>query len=213
MPGLPHCNTTLTRDAATDVLADAFPNAKRQTFRDLMDNNPTIITVEKGYDADSVSLGQIPSVCIFMFWFEEGVQPWLEIKWLATNPALQHQGYGTAALRGALLYAKSHGVQDQFGLHADATATEFYRKCMMATSDALGKASIQYDDDGEPVSQWMEGSIEKALQYLPTADIEVSTIDPGAYDAIRCKTTVSGRTFQVHFTYDGWKDITEVDPW
>eukprot|EP01047_Picozoa_sp_COSAG01_P125634 COSAG01_NODE_54708_length_328_cov_0.835498_1_plen_52_part_01 len=52
MPALPSFNTTATREAATDVLADAFPNAKRQTFLDLMDNNPTIITVEKGYDAD-----------------------------------------------------------------------------------------------------------------------------------------------------------------
>ena len=33
-----------------------------------MDTNPTIITVEKGYDADSVSLGQIPSVCILKIW-------------------------------------------------------------------------------------------------------------------------------------------------
>eukprot|EP01047_Picozoa_sp_COSAG01_P127335 COSAG01_NODE_56584_length_317_cov_0.954128_1_plen_88_part_10 len=39
---------------------------------------------------------------------------------------------------------------------------------------------------------------------------EVATIDPGAYDAIRCKIVEGVRTFQIHFTYGGWMDITEV---
>lgn len=217
MPGLPNFNTTVTRDAASDVLDKAFPGGDKQVFRDLMDTHPTIITVEKGYDADSVSLGQMPSVCIFKIWsgaeLEEGVRPWLEIKWLGTDPKFKDQGYGMSALRGALLYAQSHGVQDSFGVHADVTATDFYRKFMMATSDALGKDSIQYDDKGQPISEWMQGSIEKALGYMPAEDIEVATIDPGAYDSIRCKKTTGGvRTFQIRFTYDGWKDITNVDP-
>ena len=62
---MPNFNTTVTRDAASDVLDKAFPGGDKQVFRDLMDTHPIIITVEKGYDADSVSLGQIPSVCIF----------------------------------------------------------------------------------------------------------------------------------------------------
>ena len=53
---VPNFNTTAVRDAATDVLDKAFPGGDKQVFRDLMDNNPTIITVQKGYDADSVSL-------------------------------------------------------------------------------------------------------------------------------------------------------------
>jgi hypothetical protein len=216
MPGLPNFNTTVTRDEAAGVLVKAFPGGNKHVFRDLMDTHPTIITVEKGYDADSVSLGQTPSVCILKIWsgaeLEEGVQPWLEIKWLGTDPKFTDQGYGMSALRGALLYAQSHGVEDSFGVHADVTATDFYRKFMMANSTALGEDSIRYDDDLEPVSEWMHGSIEKALSNLPTADIEVATIDPGAYDSIRCKNISGVRTFQIRFTYDGWKDITEVHP-
>jgi GNAT superfamily N-acetyltransferase len=217
---VPNFNTTAIRDAATGVLDKAFPGGEKQVFRNLMDNNPTIITVEKDYDADSVSLGQIPSVCILKIWsgaeLEDGVQPWLEIEWLGTDPDFKRQGYGMAAFRGALLYAQSHGVQDSFGVHADVTATDFYRKFMMANSSALGQDSIRWgdDDDLEPVSEWMQGSIEKTLRHMPTADIEVVAIDPGAYDAIRCKTVGGVRTFQIHFTYDkcGWMDITGVDP-
>jgi GNAT superfamily N-acetyltransferase len=214
---MPNFNTMVTRDAASDVLDKAFPGGDKQVFRDLMDTHPTIITMEKGYDADSVSLGQIPSVCIFKIWsgveLEEGVRPWLEIKWLGTDPDFKGQGYGTAAFRGALLYAQSHGVQDSFGVHVDTTATDFYRNFMMANSSALGEDSIRYnDDDMEPVSEWMQGSIEKALSHMPTEDIEVATIDPGAYDSIRCKNISGVRTFQIRFTYEGWKDITEVHP-
>ena len=43
---------------------------------------------------------------------------------------------------------------------------------MMATSDALGKDSIQYDDKGEPISEWMQGCIEKARSHMPAEDIE-----------------------------------------
>jgi hypothetical protein len=61
-----------------------------------MATHPTIITVEKGYDADSVCLGQIPSVCIFKIWWtdeqEDGAQPWLEIKWLGTDPDFKAKG-------------------------------------------------------------------------------------------------------------------------
>jgi ribosomal protein S18 acetylase RimI-like enzyme len=134
---VPNFNTTATRDAATDVLDKIFPGNEKQNFRDLMDHNPTIITVGQDYDADSISLGQIPSVCILKIWsgaeLDEGVEPWLEIKWLGTDPAFKNQGYGTAAFRGALLYAQSHGVQDGFGVHADVTAIDFYRKFMMAS--------------------------------------------------------------------------------
>eukprot|EP01047_Picozoa_sp_COSAG01_P045683 COSAG01_NODE_4229_length_5223_cov_118.477752_3_plen_440_part_00 len=215
---VPNFNTTATRDAATVVLDKAFPGGDKQEYRDLMDNTPTIITVEQDYDADSVSLGQMPSVCILKIWsgaeLEDGVQPWLEIKWLGTDPDFKGQGYGMAAFRGALLYAQSHGAQDSFGVHADVTATDFYRKFMMAGSDALGEDSTHYDDDDVPVSLWMQGSIQTALSNLPITDIEVGTIDPGAYDAIRCKKSVSGRRwFTIHFTYDkcGWMDIKEVD--
>jgi GNAT superfamily N-acetyltransferase len=215
MPGLPSFNTTAIRVKATDVLVKAFPGSEKQDFRNLMATHPIIIT-KRGYNADSV-LEKIISVCIVKIWsgaeLEEGVLPWLEIKWLGTDPDFKDQGYGMAALQGALRYAQSHGVQDSFGVHADVTATDFYRKFMMANSSALGQDSIRYDDDDlEPVSEWMQGSIEKALSHMPTEDIEVATIDPGAYDSIRCKNISGVRTFQIRFTYEGWKDITEVHP-
>jgi GNAT superfamily N-acetyltransferase len=152
MPGLPNFNTTATRDAASDVLVKAFPGGDKQVFRDLMDTHPTIITVEKGYDVysredggDQMVLGKITSVCIVKIWdgaeLEEGVQSWLEIKWLGTDPDFKGQGYGMATLRGALRYAQSHGVQDQFALRADVTTIDFYRTFMMAISDALGYKS------------------------------------------------------------------------
>jgi GNAT superfamily N-acetyltransferase len=215
MPGLPSFNTTAIRVKATDVLVKAFPGSEKQDFRNLMATHPIIIT-KRGYNADSV-LEKIISVCIVKIWsgaeLEEGVLPWLEIKWLGTDPDFKDQGYGMAALQGALRYAQSHGVQDSFGVHADVTATDFYRKFMMANSSALGQDSIRYDDDDlEPVSEWMQGSIQTALSNLPITRIEVATIDPGAYDAIRCKTVDGVRTFQIHFTYGGWMDITEADP-
>ena len=216
MPGLPSFNTTAIRGAATDVLVKAFPGSEKQDFLDLMDTHPIIITAEKGYDVDSVSFGSITSVCIFKIWdgaeLEEGVLPWLEIKWLATDPDFKGQGYGMAAFRGALQYAQSHGVQDKFGLRADVTTIDFYRTFMMAISNALGEDSTQYDDNDQVVSEWMDGSIQTALSNLPITGIEVATIDPGAYVAIRCKIVDGVRTFQIQFTYGGWMDITEVHP-
>jgi GNAT superfamily N-acetyltransferase len=143
MPGQ-NFNTTATRDAATTVLVKAFPGSEKQDFRNLMDTHQIIIATERGYDADSV-LGKITSVCIVKIWdgaeLEEGVQSWLEIKWLGTDPHFKGQGYGMATLRGALRYAQSHGVQDQFALRADVTTIDFYRTFMMAISDALGYKS------------------------------------------------------------------------